>query len=77
MIFVCLIVFLSEIVSPQVRGGAIGLYRTFMDAGGFVGPIIMLFAYNNFGPISSFLLAMAILITNVILMATLRVRKNM
>lgn len=46
LIFTSLIVLMAEVVHPSVRGGAIGLYRTFMDVGGVLGPIIFMFMYD-------------------------------
>jgi len=45
-IFVSLMVFMSELVPPAVRSGAIGLYRTFQDIGGVLGPIIFMLLYT-------------------------------
>jgi MFS family permease len=35
-----LTVFLADVVDPSSRGLALGLYRTFMDVGGILGPIV-------------------------------------
>ncbi len=76
MVFSSLIVLLSEVVSANTRGAAIGLYRTFMDFGGLIGPVLFLFIFNNLGLTSPFLVAMVILILNASLVATIRKEKQ-
>jgi len=46
LIFVSLVVFIAELVHPSIRAGAVGLYRTFMDIGGVLGPVIFMFMYD-------------------------------
>jgi MFS family permease len=41
--------FIADAVPDQVRGTGIGTYRTFMDMGGLVGPIIMSNLVNYLG----------------------------
>jgi len=40
--WVTLMVLLSDIVNPEYRGVALGFYRTFMDVGGVLGPIVFM-----------------------------------
>jgi MFS family permease len=60
-----LMVILSELVHPSARGGAIGLQRTFMDAGGFLGPIISMLIYSTLGSQAAFLSGVAIKALNI------------
>jgi MFS family permease len=60
-----LIALLTDIAPPSVRGGVIGLYRTFQDIGGFAGPILFMMLYNGFGAVSAFYLAAAVNVVNV------------
>jgi MFS family permease len=60
-----LIALLTDITPPYVRGGVVGLYRTFQDIGGFTGPILFMILYNRFGPLSAFYIAAAVNIVNV------------
>ncbi len=69
-----LIALLSDIASPSVRGGTIGLYRTFQDIGGFAGPVIFMLVYSGFGPTSAFYLGAALNLFNIVLMVTFRTR---
>lgn len=69
LVFTSLMVLLSDIVQPSVRGGAIGLYRTFMDIGGFLGPIVFMAVYSDYGARVAFLLAMCINLVNISLVA--------
>ncbi len=75
MIWTSLLVLLSESVPAQIRGGVIGLYRTFMDLGGLTGPIFFMFIFKNVGAIPAFHTAIAILTLNILLLATVRTRK--
>jgi MFS family permease len=60
-----LIALLTDIAPPSVRGGVVGLFRTFQDVGGFAGPILFMMLYNGFGPISAFYVAAAVNVVNV------------
>jgi len=76
MAFTSLIVLLSEIASTEVRGASIGLYRTFMDIGGFIGPPVFMLLFNTIGSQLTFFSAAATLMLNILLMITIRVRKQ-
>lgn len=71
-----LIVLLSDAIHPSVRGGAIGLYRTFMDVGGFIGPVAFMFVYTVFNSRSAFLTAFGINIISIILLISWLYRKK-
>jgi MFS family permease len=75
MVFVCLLVFLSEIAPEEVRGGAIGLYRTFMSIGGFIGPVLFISVFDNYASSYSFYLAIIFLVVNASLVATIKSKK--
>jgi DHA1 family multidrug resistance protein-like MFS transporter len=60
-----LIALLTDIAPPSVRGGAVGLFRTFQDIGGFAGPILFMVLYNGFGPLAAFYVAAAVNVVNV------------
>ncbi len=75
MSFTSLIVLLSEIVPAQIRGGAIGMYRTFMDIGGLTGPPVFMLMFTGMGSYITFLTAMAILALNIALVVTIKARK--
>jgi len=75
-LFTSLIVYLSDLVSPSLRGGAVGLFRTFMDLGGVLGPIGFMLIYNSLGPHMSFWLASAILTSNVITISLIKMRRK-
>jgi len=75
MSFTSLIVLLSEIVPAEVRGGAIGMYRTFMDIGGLTGPPLFMLIFANMGAYITFLTAIAILALNIALVFTIKAKK--
>jgi MFS family permease len=60
-----LIALLTDVTPPAVRGGVVGLYRTFQDVGGFAGPILFMMLYNGWGPISAFYVAAFVNVLNV------------
>ena len=65
---------LTDIAPPNARGGAIGLYRTFMDIGGFIGPIAFMIVYTSFSFTSTFYLGAAISLMAVFLSVTIRTK---
>ncbi len=75
MISVSLLVVLSNQVDPTQTGSAVGLYRTFQDAGAVTGPIIMMVVYDAFNAYSSFYVAALILVSSIPLLLCLPERK--
>ncbi len=71
MVFTSLIVLLSEIAPAGLRGGAMGLYRTFMDMGGFLGPLFFMLIFDSLGAHAPFLSAIVILALNIALLTTI------
>jgi len=76
MILTSLLVLLSEVSPPEYRGGAIGIYRTFMDLGGFTGPILFMVVYDLLGSHPTFILATVTLLLNAALIASVREQRN-
>jgi DHA1 family multidrug resistance protein-like MFS transporter len=74
MISVTMIVLLSRVVTPRMRGTAIGLYRTFMDLGGILGPIVFTFLYDFVGKATPFLVSSVLLIANIAPVISVRQR---
>jgi len=72
MIITSLLVLLSEVSPSKYRGGAIGMYRTFMDLGGFIGPILFMIIYDWAGSHFTFILAAAVLPLNAMIIASTR-----
>ena len=62
----------SESVRPELRGAAIGAYRTFFDLGSLVGPIIMIMVMDGYGVSTCFYLASALLLLNLPLTMMIR-----
>jgi len=62
----------SESVRPELRGAAIGAYRTFFDLGSLVGPIIMIIVMDGYGVSTCFYLASALLLLNLPLTMMIR-----
>jgi len=77
MVLTSLMVLLSEMTPSSLRGSAIGIYRTFMDIGGFIGPIFFMLIYEEFGPLSSFLSAIAVIfVTSAIILIAKAPKEN-
>jgi MFS family permease len=67
MVSTTLMVFLSDLVEPRVIGGAVGLYRTFMDLGGIIGPLVVMTLFAAMGPIIPFFVAAGLTLVNLAL----------
>jgi DHA1 family multidrug resistance protein-like MFS transporter len=65
MLSVSLMVILSHQVSTSQTGSAVGLYRTFQDAGAVIGPIALMAIYGAFDIYASFHFVALILLANI------------
>jgi DHA1 family multidrug resistance protein-like MFS transporter len=75
MISVSILVVLSNQVDSTQTGSAVGLYRTFQDAGAVAGPIIMMVFYDTFNAYSSFYVAALVLVLTIPFLLCLPKRK--
>jgi len=69
-----IIALLTDIIPPRIRGGAIGLYRTFMDIGGFAGPLLFMLIYNNLSANAIFYIGATLNILNIIIISTIHTK---
>ena len=76
MISVTLITLMSEQVAPEYTGGAVGLYRTFMDVGAVTGPVLIMMIQTRFDIYAGFLFGVALLLANVPTLLTVRERSS-
>jgi len=67
-----LMALLTDLTPQNVRGGAVGLFRTFMDIGGFTGPIIYMMMFTRYGSLSPFYLGIAMYAVNILLIARIK-----
>jgi predicted MFS family arabinose efflux permease len=65
MLSVSLLIILSRQVNPSQTGSAVGLYRTFQDAGAVIGPIALMAIYGAFDIHASFYFVALILLANI------------
>ncbi|MBS7642367.1 MAG: MFS transporter [Candidatus Bathyarchaeia archaeon] len=72
MILTSLMVLLSEIAPPDLRGSALGIYRTFMGLGGFIGPIIFTPIYEGYGYCPAALSAVAVILASLAIISTVK-----
>jgi MFS family permease len=71
-----LIALLTDITPPAIRGGVVGLYRTFQDIGGFAGPILFMMFFSILGPVSAFYIAALVNILNIGLLLIFKSEPN-
>ena len=69
-------VLLSEVVSPRLRGAALGIYRTFMDIGGFTGPLFFMIVLERLGSHNTFHSAIAILMMSIAAIGTVKTKRT-
>lgn len=66
-----LMALLTDIAPSSARGVAVGLFRTFQDVGGFLGPIIFMLVFTRFSPAYSFYLGILLIFVNIVLVTQL------
>lgn len=76
MVSTSLIVLLSDVIAQPLLGGAVGLYRTFMDLGGILGPLVAMLLFSTINIYAPFLLSVVLLLLNVLLLAAMKVRNT-
>lgn len=74
LVFTSLIVLLSDLSPPTARGGILGFYRTFMDLGGFAGPILLVLVYASWSSHAPFWAAVLINLMNVLLLVAVKIK---
>ena len=67
-----LMALLTDLTPPNVRGGAVGLFRTFMDVGGFTGPIIFMIVFTRLGEGTPFYLGISMYLFNILLISRVK-----
>jgi MFS family permease len=77
MVLTSMMVMLSEVAPPKFRGGAIGMYRTFMDVGGFIGPLLFMEIFGKLGSHSAFFSAIGVTAASVALILTIKAPEQM
>ncbi len=63
---------LTDVSPRKMRGGAVGLYRTFMGIGGFTGPIIFMIIYTEIGSYASFHVGVAIFLLSTLIISQVK-----
>jgi MFS family permease len=75
--FTTLIALLTDLSPPNIRGGVVGIFRTFNDIGGFVGPIAFVLIYGGSRSANVFYICVVLNMICMALMLTLRARHNL
>ncbi len=76
MTMTSLVVLLSDVVPRNLRGGAVGMYRTFMDIGGFLGPMFFMALFRSMGFNIAFYSAILILAANIVFASGVKTGKT-
>ena len=71
-----LMALLSDIAPESARGVVVGLFRTFMDVGGFLGPIIYVLVFKQINAVSTFYLGIILSFINILLIARVNTRTS-
>ena len=71
-----LIALLTDLSPPNIRGGVVGIFRTFQDIGGFAEPIAFMLLYGSFKATNVFYLCAILNLFNVALVLTLRTKQR-
>jgi DHA1 family multidrug resistance protein-like MFS transporter len=72
--FTTLIALLTDLSPPNIRGGVVGVYRTFNDIGGFIGPVTFMIIYGGTRATTVFYLCAALNLLCIVLIMTLRTK---
>lgn len=76
MILNSIMVLLSEVAPFKYRGGAIGMYRTFMDIGGFIGPLFFMGIFGGAGSNFAFISAIGVIAASMPLILTIKLPES-
>jgi DHA1 family multidrug resistance protein-like MFS transporter len=68
-----LMALLTDIALETTRGAVVGLFRTFQDIGGFLGPIIFMIVFTEINPDSTFYLGALLSLVNIILITKVQI----
>lgn len=67
-----LMALLTDIAPSSSRGVVVGLFRTFMDIGGFFGPILFMLVYSNYNPSTTFYLGALFMLIDIVLVTRVK-----
>jgi len=67
-----LLALLTDIAPSSSRGVVVGLYRTFMDIGGFLGPILFMLVFSSYSPSTTFYLGALFMLIDILLVARVK-----
>jgi MFS family permease len=70
-----LMALLTDISPESARGAVVGLFRTFMDIGGFLGPVIYMLVFTEVNPVSTFYLGIILSFVNIVLVTKVNTHK--
>lgn len=68
-----LMALLTDITPKDARGIVVGLFRTFQDIGGSIGPLIFMMMYTGLGQFTPFYFGISICILNIFFVTRIRV----
>jgi MFS family permease len=71
--FTPLMALLTDITPKNARGIVVGLFRTFQDIGGIMGPLLFMMLYTRLGSLTPFYMGISIYILSIILVTRIKV----
>jgi MFS family permease len=71
-----LMALLTDIALDTARGAVVGLFRTFQDIGGFLGPIIFMLLFTEINPVSTFYFGALFMLVNIVLITRVKTFKQ-
>ncbi len=76
LVLTSLMTLLSDAAPPKNRGGALGVYRTFMDLGGFIGPLFFMEIFGRMGAYPAFMSGIAIAMVSIAFVSSIKVQNQ-
>jgi len=67
-----LLALLTDIAPSSSREVVVGFYRTFMDIGGFLGPILFMLVFSSYSPSTTFYLGALFMLIDILLVARVK-----
>jgi MFS family permease len=67
-----LLALLSDIAPSTARGVVVGLYRTFQDIGGFLGPIVYMLVFSSFNSSTTFYIGILLFFINILMVSKVK-----
>jgi MFS family permease len=71
-----LMALLTDITPTNARGIVVGLFRTFQDIGGFLGPLVFMMLYTRVQHLTPFYFGITLYVLNIIFVSMIKYQKS-